>query len=148
MIRTIESRISAHHNYLVNGILTPGFVSGDPDGADGFFFLADIVLPGESSPRISTRLFAPSGAFLLEIRLNRLGRNAGGFMATYRQGLFAVHASDGSPLLEVRTEPLANGYVTRLSALLHDETGRIRIAPHGDTIHVPGIRLLSGGCTG
>jgi len=48
-IRFRESKISAHHNYLVNDMLTPGFVVGDPGSGKGFYFLADFVLPGEYS---------------------------------------------------------------------------------------------------
>jgi len=47
MVEFTESRISAHHNYLVNDRLTPGFVVGNPNSDSGFFFLADFDIPME-----------------------------------------------------------------------------------------------------
>ena len=62
-----ESLISAHHNYLVNQMLTPGFVLGDPDSADDFFFLADVLSPPASEPMVSGRLFDERGVFVVRI---------------------------------------------------------------------------------
>ena len=77
MINHRESLISAHHNYLVNSMLSPGFILGDPNSQDDFWFLADMVLPGESTPRISGRLYDSQGLFLLELNWNKIGENPG-----------------------------------------------------------------------
>ena len=79
-----ESRLSAHHNYLVNRMLTPGFLVGDPRSEKSFYFLADVVLPGESTPRISCRFMNEQGEMLAEMGWNRIRNNPGScvFMST------------------------------------------------------------------
>ena len=72
-----ESLISAHHNYLVNQMLTPGFLLGDPDLADDFFFLGDVVLPPESEPKLFGRLFDERGALILKNGGRRNSRKPG-----------------------------------------------------------------------
>jgi hypothetical protein len=47
MVKFRESKISAHHNYLVNDLLTPSFVVGDPNSGKAFYFLADLVIEPE-----------------------------------------------------------------------------------------------------
>ena len=72
-----ESLISAHHNYLVNQMLTPGFILGEVNARDDFWLLADVVLPEESSPLLSGRFYDSNGIFLLEIRDNQIVQNPG-----------------------------------------------------------------------
>ena len=138
-IRFRESKISAHHNYLVNDMLTPGFVIGDPGSEKGFYFLADFVLPGESTARISARLLAENGDLLTELKWSRLGKNPSGCLFQSLSSGFKVLApSSGEPILEVRTEQYANGYLTRIRGRFFDENGRLRVEPHGDSIRIHG----------
>jgi hypothetical protein len=137
LIKQRESKISAHHNYLVNEMPTPGFVVGNPDKKEGFYFLGDIVLPGESTPRISCRLLTEgSGDLLLEVNWNRIQSNPKGCIHHSIPGGFKVVHSSGDVLLEVRTQAFANGYLTRIKARLHDEKGDLRVEPFGDSIRV------------
>jgi hypothetical protein len=53
MLKQRESLISAYHNYLVNNMLSPGFYAGIPYSATDFYFLADIMLPGEMAAFLS-----------------------------------------------------------------------------------------------
>ena len=138
MIEYQESKISAHHNYLVNDLLTPGFVVGDPNSQKGFYFLADLVLPGESTPRISARLLNEQGALLLELSWNRIGKNPEGCTYQSLPGGFRVMSSASEPLLEVRTENFPKGYLTRIKARLFDEKGELRMGPLGESIQVHG----------
>jgi hypothetical protein len=134
----LESRISAHHNYLLNGMLTPGFLMGKPDTRKRFYFLADVVLPGESTPRISARLFNEKGELLVELNWNRIRKNPGS--CTYRPvpGGFRLLDRSDEAVLEVKTQAFANGYLTRISGRLHDEQGRLRMEPLGDSIKICG----------
>jgi hypothetical protein len=72
MLKFRESLISAHHNYLVNRMLSPGFLVGDPDSKEEFYFLADVVRPGEGEPRIYARLYDSQGDFVLEMEPKRI----------------------------------------------------------------------------
>lgn len=142
MIEYRESKISAHHNYLVNNMLTPGFVVGDRDSQNKFYFLADLVYPGESTPRISARLMDEKGIFLVELNWNRIIENPG--RCSYRSiagGFRIVHPS-GETLLEVRTQSFPNGYLTQIIARLFDENGILRIEPMGESIQVHGVSKL------
>ena len=121
MIKYSESQISSHHNYLVNGMLTPGFVVGDPHSQEGFYFLADPVLPGESTARISARLLDEKEEVLLELKWNRMVENSGGCTYSSIQGGFSVCLSSGERLLEVRTQSFTNGYLTHINAGLLEE---------------------------
>ena len=135
MIKYRESKISAHHNYLVNDMLTPGFVVGKPNDTEGFYFLADIVLAGESMPRISCRLLAEgSGNLLLELNWNRIQLNPKGCIHQSIPGGFQIFRTIGDVLLEVQTQTFANGYLTRIKARLYDENGVLRMEPLGDSI--------------
>jgi len=138
MIRYRESRISAHHNYLVNDMLTPGFVVGNPREGRGFYFLADIVLAGESTPRISARLMDEEGRFLAELSWNRFVDNPGGCAYQAIFGGFRIQPSSGEPLLEVRTQTFPRGYLTRIKARLFDEQGKPRMEPLGESIQIHG----------
>jgi hypothetical protein len=138
-----ESLISAHHNYLVNRMLSPGFFLGDPRSSEGFFFLADVVLPGESTPRISARLFDGGGRLLVELRWNRIGKNPGGCSYRSTEGGFRLLSDTGETLMEVNTRSFARGYLTRILGRLHDESGIIRIEPDSDGIKVYGEARLA-----
>ena len=138
MVQYRESRISAHHNYLVNGMLTPGFVVGNPNAEKGFYFLADLVLPGESTPRISARIADDQGVTLLELNWNRLRKNRDGYGHRPIQGGFCIEQPSGALLFEVRTHSFPMGYITRISGRLLDEEGRLRMEPLGESIQVHG----------
>jgi hypothetical protein len=137
VVKYRESKISSHHNYLVNEMPTPGFVVGNPDKKGVFYFLGDIVLPGESTPRISCRLLAEgSWNLLLELNWNRIQSNPEACIHQSIPGGFQVVHSSGDTLLEVRTQAFANGYLTRIQARLYDENGVLRMEPYGDSIRV------------
>ncbi len=138
MVKFSESTISAHHNYLVNDMLTPGFVVGDPNFTECFYFLADLVLPGETTPRISARLVDKEGKVLVELRWNRIRENARECIYQPMSDGFRILSSSKEALLEVRTRSYPNGYLTRIKATLPDEHGRLRIEPLGESIRVHG----------
>lgn len=138
-----ESLISAHHNYLVNNMLTPGFVLGDPHSETDFWLLADVVLPGESTARISGRLFDTEGRFLLQLDWNRIGENPGRCSFHAGTGGFRIVHPSGESLLTVHTQHFANGYLTRIEGRLHDREGRLRMEPSSEGIQVHGEALLT-----
>ena len=138
MVKYRESRLSAHHNYLVNGMLTPGFAVGDPNAKKGFYFLADLVLPGESTPRISARIEDEQGLILLELNWNRIRKCREGYGHKSIQGGFCIEQPSGTPLFEVRTHSFAKGFVTWICGRLSDEQGRLRMEPLGESIQVHG----------
>jgi hypothetical protein len=142
MIAFRESRISAHHNYLVNDMLTPGFLVGDPHGVLCFYFLGDLVLPGERTARISCRLLDGEGRATATIHWNRIVENPG--KCLHQPGLngFRILGSDREPILEVRTETFANGYLTKFRGRLPDEKGTLRVEPMGESIQVHGPARL------
>ena len=142
MIKYDESKISAHHNYLVNNMLTPGFVVGDRDSKNDFYFLADLVYPGESTPRISARLLDEKGAFLVELNWNRIIENPGSCSYGSIAGGFRIMRVSGETLLEVRTQSFPNGYLTFITAKLFDENGVLRMEPMGESIQVHGMSEL------
>ena len=142
MVEFRESKISAHHNYLVNNLLTPGFVLGNPNSRDGFYFLADVVIPEQGTPRISGRLMNEQGDFLLELNQNRIGENPLGCAHHPLPGGFRIlHPSD-EPLLEVVTQIFPRGHLTRIKARLFDEQCDLRMEPLGDSIQVHGEAKL------
>lgn len=138
MIKYKESRISAHHNYLVNNVLTPGFVVGDPHDECVFYFLADLVLPGESTPRISARIVSVEGEVLLELNWNRIRKNPGNYKHQSIQGGFRILDASGEHIMEVRTEIFPKGYLTYIKASLFDEKGELRITPAGESVQIVG----------
>lgn len=142
MIKFLESKISAHHNYLVNNLLTPGFVMGDPNSEEGFYFLADIVPPGESTPRISARFLDEQGDLLLELRENRIDENPGRCICQSPSGCFRIIDSSSKPLLEARTQNFPNGHLTHIKTRLLDEHGDLRAEPLGESIQVHGEAKL------
>jgi hypothetical protein len=139
-----ESLISAHHNYLINGMLTPGFVLGEPGSKEGFYFLADPVLPGESTPRVCARLMDEKGNTLVELKWNRIRANPGGCSLMSVKGGFQLLDASGEMLFEVNTENFTNGYLTRISGTLKDEKGRVRIEQLEGSIkvHEPAVPAL------
>ncbi|MFH1479626.1 MAG: hypothetical protein ABIG67_00015 [Pseudomonadota bacterium] len=138
MLKHKESVISAHHNYLVDNMLMPGFVLGDPNSFKDFHFLADLVLPGESTPRVSGRLFDSQGVCLLELNWNRIMENPGQCTYQSTSGGFYILLPSGEPLLKVNTQKFANGYLTRIQGRLHDQRGSIRMEMLYDSIQVHG----------
>ena len=144
MIKYRESNISAHHNYLVNNMLTPGFVVGNPASTEHFYFLADIVLSGESTPRISARIMDQNGFLLTHLKWNRIYENPAKCVYKSIQGGFILMTSSGETLLKVATENFANGYLTSINtAELFDENRVLRIKPSGNGIYVSGEADLS-----
>lgn len=138
MVEFTESRISAHHNYLVNDRLTPGFVIGDPNSGQGFYFLADLLLPGQETPLISARLVSEKGHTLLELRSNKIADNPS--RCTYQplpRG-FRILDPSSEPLLEVITQDFPMGHLTRIKTRLFDERGDLRVESSGESIQVHG----------
>jgi len=138
MIKFKESKISAHHNYLVNDMITPGFVVGDPTSYSAFYVLADLVPPGESTPRISARVMDEKGYLLLKLNVNRMGHNPGQCTHHPTQGGFKILLHSGEPLIEVLTQNFPRGHLTRIKARLFDEHGDLRMEPLGESIQVHG----------
>lgn len=138
-----ESLISAHHNYLVNEILTPGFVLGGPRDGKDFWFVADMLKPGETVPRISGRLFDEKGRFLAELRLGRVVENPGACVLRPGPGGFGLFSSSGETLLSVHTQVFTNGYLTRIQGKLYDRNGALRMEPSHEGSKVYGEARLS-----
>ena len=138
-----ESLISAYHNYLVNNMLTPGFILGDPRSPDAFYFLADFVPPEKNVGCISARIFDRKGTFLVEIQQNIIGENPGrcSFRST-PDGFRILHES-GKLLLEVSTKKFTNGYLTRIQGKLYDKNKRLRMEPSYGNILVHGDMSLT-----
>ena len=142
MIAYRESRISAHHNYLVKDMLTPGFLVGDPHGAACFYFLGDLVLPGERTARISCRLPDGEGRPMVTLHWNRIVENPGRCVHQPGQNGFRILGPDREPILDVRTETFANGFLTKIRGKLFDEIGTLRLEPLGESIQVHGPARL------
>jgi hypothetical protein len=138
MMEYRESPVSAHHNYLVNGMLAQGFLVGDPDSNNRFFLLADVVPHGETGPRISARLMDEEAQPLLELKANRIGRNPGRCTIEPTSDGYRIRRSSGNVLIEVRTRIFANGYLTLIEARLFDEHGRLRVEPRDESIGICG----------
>jgi hypothetical protein len=142
VIKYRQSTISAHHNYLINGMLMQGFVVGNPNSHEGFFLVADIVPPGETSPHISARLMDENAHALLELAPTRIVKNPGQCSHQVTADGFRIHRSSGEAVLEVRTRVFTNGYLTLMQARLFDEHGNLRVEPLGESIQVHGEVLL------
>jgi hypothetical protein len=142
MIKYRDSKISAYHNYLVDNLLTPGFVVGDPRSEKGFYFLADWVLPGGKGSRISARFLDEHGHLLLELDRNRVEKNPAGWVSTDISGGFRIRHPSSDQFLEVHTQSFANCYLTRIKARLIDENGDLRIEPSGESIRIHGDSRL------
>jgi hypothetical protein len=138
MIEFTESRISAHHNYLVNDRLTPGFVVGNPNSDNDFFLIADLLLPGQDTPLISARLMNKKGDTLLELHSNSITNNPAGCTHQFFPRGFRIIDPSSDPLLEVLTQDFPMGHLTRIKARLFDEQGDLRVDPLGESIQVHG----------
>jgi hypothetical protein len=143
MLKFQESLISAHHNYLVNRMLTPGFLVGDPNSHEDFWFLADVVPPGVSEPRIYARLYDDQELFLVEIRLNKTVQNPSGCVYQAFSGGFRISYPSGDPLLIVHTESFANGFLTRVQGKLYDRQRMLRMEPSDEGVQVYGKAQLA-----
>jgi hypothetical protein len=142
MLTHKESSISAYHNYLVNDMLTPGFMLGDPGRKDDFYFVADIVLPGETLASISTRLFDAQGRFLLHLANNRIESNPRQCPMYASANGFRIHTASGEPLLAITTQAYTNGYLTMVQGKLYDPAGKVRMEPSFQGITVYGSARL------
>ena len=142
MVEFTESSVSAHHNYLVNDRLTPGFVVGNPNSDNGFFFLADFLVPGQDTPLISMRLVTEKGDTLLELYLNDIADNPTGCSIQSLPRGFRILDFSSEPLLEILTQDFPMGHLTRIKAKLFDERGDLRISPLGESIQVHGEARL------
>jgi len=138
-----ESLISAHHNYLVNTMISPGFILGKPGSKNDFYFLADLVPQGESAPRISAYLFDSQGSFILGLKRNNIIENQGHCSYKTTPGGFQILYPSKEPLLTVNTQTFTNGYLTRVQGKLYDEAGKLRMEPFYEDIHVYGEARLN-----
>lgn len=146
MLKFRESLVRAHHNYLVNQMLTAGFSVGNPDSKDDFYFLADVVPVGQSEPRVYARLYDAQGAFVLEIEPKEIVENPLGCVCQSFPGGYRIVFPSGDSLFTVQTESFANGYLTRIQGKLYDREGKLRIEPYYDAIQIHGeahLTLLS-----
>jgi hypothetical protein len=124
-------------------MLSPGFLVGNPDSKDDFYFLADVVRPGESEPRIYARLYDAQSAFIVEIEPKKILENP---LACLRQpfpGGYRILLPSGEPLLSVQTESFANGSLTRIQGKLYDREGKLRMEPYYDAIQIRGEARLA-----
>jgi len=138
-----ESLISAHHNYLVNDMLSPGFVLGAPGSEEDFWFLADVVPPGEAMPRISGRFFGSEGEFLVSLRSSKVLENPGDCALQGVAGGFRLIHPSGEVLLSVHTQAFTNGYLTRIQGKLYDREGALRMEPSYEGVKVYGEARLA-----
>jgi len=136
MIAVRESTISAHHNYLVNDLLTMEFAVGDPRTEGHPYIVAETVPSHEKTPRISARVLDEEGSVLFELIRNHLQGNSRGCSLESHQTGFRVIGPGGESKLEVHTEPFANGYLSLLRVRLYDQRGRLLVEPHGESIRV------------
>jgi len=143
LLKFKESLVSAHHNYLVNQMLSPGFLLGDTDSKDNFYFLADVARPGESEPRIYSRVYDAQGDFILETDPKSILVNP---LACLRQsfpGGYRIVFPSGESLLTVQTESFANGFLTRIQGKLYDRERKLRMEPNYDAIQIHGEARLT-----
>jgi hypothetical protein len=131
-----ESVISAYHNYRVNGMICSGFVLGDPDADQGFYFLADMVEPPQTRPSISARLFDRSSAMTVEILANHIITNPGGIVQISTPSGYRLLGPAKKIILEVSTRRLTNSYGTSLKARLVDEHGKRRMEPQAQGVAI------------
>jgi len=142
MIKFRESRVRAHHNYLVNAMLTPGFLVGNREAQKGFYFLAAPLSPDENDPRVYGRIMDEKGILLAELKGNGIGENPGGCVTQPVPGGFRIADPSGGSLLEIRTQQFPYGLLTRIKTKLFDEEGVLRVEPLGDSIQVHGESIL------
>lgn len=138
-----ESLVSAHHNYLVNQMLSPGFLLGELNSKEDFWFLADIVPVGMKEPSLHGRIFDHHGHFVLNMGFNKITENPEGCVIEPLSGGFQIRYGSGEPLLRVHTVGFANGYLTRIQGKFYDREGKIRVEPLLDGIQVFGKGALA-----
>ncbi|MGE5841900.1 MAG: hypothetical protein ACM335_06465 [Deltaproteobacteria bacterium] len=143
MLKFHESLVSAHHNYLVNQALSPGFLLGELGAKDDFWFLADIVPAARREPTIHGRIYDSQGRYVLEMKFNRITENPKACVMAPLAGGFQVRWADGEPLLRVQTVSFANGYLTWIQGKICDREGKIRMEPFLDGIKVFGKATLA-----
>jgi hypothetical protein len=143
MLKFRESLISAHHDYLVNQMLTPGFFLGDPNSREDFWFLADVVPPGVGEPRIYGRLYDSRGVFALEIEPKGILENPLECLYHPFPGGYRIAYPSGEVMLVVHTESFANGFLTRVQGKLYDREGKLRTEPYHDAIQIHGEACLT-----
>jgi hypothetical protein len=133
-----QSLISAHHNYLINQMLTPGFILGDPHAGDDFWLLADVLLPGEKAPYLSGRFYGQKGNFLLRLGGGEVIENPGNCLSESSSEGFRLLYPSGEVLLSLHMEIFANGYLTRVQGKLYDRKGSLRMEPSFESAKVFG----------
>ena len=133
-----ESLISAHHNYLINQMLTPGFILGQANGEDEFWLLADVLLPGEKAPYLSGRFYDGKGVFLLHMQGCEIVENPGNCILRASAEGFRLLRPSGEMLLSLDTEVFANGFLTRVQGKLYDKKGSLRLEPSFESANVFG----------
>jgi hypothetical protein len=138
-----ESLISAHHNYLVNDMISPGFLLAAPGSEEDFWFLADVISPGEVVPRISGRFFSSQGEFLASLRSCKVVDNPGHCAFQGTAGGFRLLYPSGEVLLSVHTQVFTNGYLTRIQGKLYDREGALRMEPSYEGVKVYGEARLA-----
>jgi hypothetical protein len=129
-------------------MLSPGFLLGDPGSQEDFYFLADVVPPGENIPRISGRLFDSEGKLLVELKMGQIARNPGGCSVQNSPAGFRLLHPPGETLLNVSTQVFTNGYLTRIQGRLFDHAGNLRAEPSHEGVKVYGEATLAlkAGC--
>ncbi len=138
MLNVKESRVSAYHNYLINGMLSPCMLIGEQNGGNGFYLLFDFVSPGGRMPLVNGTIYGPQKDVLARIKENELIENPGACSFHFIQGDFALSAPDNKAILVAKTHEFTNGYMTTINARLYDEKGILRVEPLGNSIQVHG----------
>jgi len=113
MLKFRESLVSAHHNYLVNQMLSPGFVMGILIQRMNSIFLLTRYRPGKRAEDLLS-VYDAQGNFVWKQKPKRLLWNPSvvfcqSFLAVI-VGLFSLRGA----LVIVQTESFANGFLTRI----------------------------------
>jgi hypothetical protein len=137
-----ESLISAYHNYRVNGMISNGFLLGDPFLDRAFYLLADVMEPPKTRPEISARLFDSAGEMILEMAANRITSNPGHIAQSLTPYGYRLLGPDRKLILEVNTRRLTNAYITSIKARLFDERGNLRMEPHAHDVMIYGAAVI------
>ena len=143
MLKFRESLISANHNYLVNDMLSPGFVLGNPEARDDFWFVADVVGSGKREGLISARLYDRLGNYILEMKVNEITENPGRSLFQPIPEGFRLNEPSGELLMEVRTRSFTNGTLSLIHAKLYDRQGGLRMEPSYEGVKVYGEGRLA-----
>jgi hypothetical protein len=119
-------------------MLVPGFLVGNPDSKDGFYFLADVVSVGQTDPGVYARLYDAQGAFIVEIEPQAIVENPLRCVRQSFAGGYRIVLPSGEPLLSVQTESFANGFLTRIQGKLYDRGRNLRMEPFYDAVQIHG----------